>query len=62
MLARDHLERGDHQQKPSDDRDAWRDRDHGEQEYYDTERAFMQGENQPLEGEVIRRRFVMEPL
>jgi hypothetical protein len=30
MLARDHLERWDHDQQASDDRNARRDRDHGE--------------------------------
>jgi hypothetical protein len=62
MLARDHLERWDHDQQASDDRDARRDRDHGEQENYDTERPLMQAANQPLEAEVVRRRLVMKPL
>jgi hypothetical protein len=43
--AEDHLERRDHQKQASHDRDAWRDSNHREQQYDDSERPLVQAAN-----------------
>ena len=60
--SRNHLERWNHEKQARYDRKARRNRDQGEQEHDDAERALVQAAHQPAEREAVSRDFIVQPL
>src|SRR6202023_4402360 len=61
-LARDHLERRNHQQQASYDREPRRDRDQRDEEHDDSEGALVQAVHEPTQREMVSWHLIVKPL